>query len=297
MKKFVYIFLCVLLVVSMVAPAWAAAQIEEAVTVPLPAAKQDSSDIDQAVLDALYLPGGAKVVYVYGRWIADAFASKSYRGIESVLDPAYSMGKDNVVVSSGESSMTTYVVEPIDEETGTLAYTNETRDIIYDPKVIREYLDPSVIYMVEDDIQIHAAFVVGDCSGSYMNGHIPVGDTGSMVFYKTDKGNYIYLVIGNTEYLMPESGIIPFAKSYFDWKSEVYASGLSNPGINDGTRELLAQYDINAKGFSLESKTLLENPVLWSCVAMIPIAAVGIGLYVKKRKAQRTAQMQEDTSA
>ncbi len=108
MKKLVYIFLCVLLIASMAVQTFAAAQTEEAVTVPLPTAKQDSSDIGQAILDELYLPGGAEVVYVYGRWIADAFAAENYQGIESVLDPAYSIGEDNVVVFSGESGMTTY---------------------------------------------------------------------------------------------------------------------------------------------------------------------------------------------
>ncbi len=287
MKKFVYIFLCVLLIASMAVQTFAAAQTEEAVTVPLPAAKQDSSDIDQAVLDALYLPGGAEVVYVYGRWIADAFASESYQGIESVLDPAYSMGKDNVVVSSGESSMTTYAVEPTDQQTGRIYYTNKAQDTVYNEKVIREYLDPSVIYMVEDDIQIHAAFVVGDCSGSYMNGHIPVGDTGSLVFYKTDKGNYIYLVIGSTEYLMPESGIIPFAKSYFDWKSEVYASGLSNPGINDDTRELLAQYDIDSKNFYFSDSG--RNDPLWLAVGIGAFLLLGIlaAVWIRRRKMKK----------
>ncbi len=287
MKKFVYIFLCVLLIASMAVQTFAAAQTEEAVTVPLPAAKQDSSDIDQAVLDALYLPGGAEVVYVYGRWIADAFASESYQGIESVLDPAYSMGKDNVVVSSGESSMTTYAVEPTDQQTGRIYYTNKAQDTVYNEKVIREYLDPSVIYMVEDDIQIHAAFVVGDCSGSYMNGHIPVGDTGSLVFYKTDKGNYIYLVIGSTEYLMPESGIIPFAKSYFDWKSEVYASGLSNPGINDDTRELLAQYDIDSKNFYFSDSGRNDPLCLAVCTGSFLLLAIHAAVWTRRRKMKK----------
>ncbi len=250
-------------------------------TVPVPSAPRDSSDIDPSILAEIYAPASSEVVYVYGRWIADAFGSQDYTGIESVLSLTHGVGQDNVVVLSGESDLWAYAVI---QSSGEIHYAVKTHDTRFDPDIFKEYRNPSAIYRVADDIQIRARYVICDEFNHDSYGSVSAGDTGSMIFYETDRGNYLYLMIGNQEFLMPEAGIRPFAKSYFQWKQQVYEAGKSNPGINADTYALLYQYNLNSEDFSLTPES--STPWGWILAGgtLLIVVSTAVILLVKRRR-------------
>ncbi len=246
---------------------------------------EDTTPADQESLERIELAKGEYIIQVYG---TRAFSSifSEFDSIENVLieDNIYAnyhlvINQSTVVRVYREKEM--FEPVPIDK----IAITRE--------ESFEELMHNTALHMVSEQIQIQNMYLFTMQRG--------MGDEGSLIYYETDLGVYIYYQDSSgAEYLFTPKEF-KSAMQYLRWMYAEVLTGMGGSSLSEVSDDY-SRYDIHSPDFYLNSQDFFLNPtvpaIVWIVVAILPItAAVGIGLYVKKRKAQRTAQMQEDTSA
>ncbi len=151
-------------------------------------------------------------------------------------------------------------------------------------KLLEELLEQTAIQRVSPDIQVINQYVLQDFNSMHR-------DDGTVIYYETNMGDYVYHYRSGAQYLFPATVFLNFMEDIWgESQEEPFAAG--NPTWNSYSKYW--RYDLDSRFFMLDP---FVPVIILGAVVVVALAALGIGWYVKKRKTQRAAQMQEDTSA
>ena len=131
----------------------------------------------------------------------------------------------------------------------------------------------SVIRKVSPDIEVYETY--------YLHG---ANYSGSGIYYKTNKGDYVYYVDGG-EYLLPIEELCKISKAVCDkYRSLPEYSVDGAISVHDVCD--MSRYDINSPKFFLNSK--LSSIILWVSIAagviLLAAAVIIVGIRVRKKR-------------
>lgn len=161
-------------------------------------------------------------------------------------------------------------------------------DVIINPKALKALQDSRITTKLSSDIEIYETY--------YFSGETSY--TGSAIYYKTNKGDYVYYnhyAFGNSEYLFPAKDFCEYQKAICN---EISKSADLDGGVDISKIWDLSKYDINSEGLGMEENMQFadiagqtdqtQNIVKWGTIFAVIIIIVtlsGMGFRFYKRKA------------
>ncbi len=197
---------------------------------------KDSINISQEERQLLGAKDSEKVIRIYNVSIRNAFAN-----VKSI---------DELLKSEGLILSQYYLVQAVDN---TYIYKDIIdnvsidlgNDVPIDSRAMKALQENKVIAKVSSEIEIYETY--------YLTGETTY--TGSAIYYKTNKGDYVYYsyyAVGSGEYLFPIKDFCEYQKAI---QSEIAKYPNSDGGVDISQLWDLSKYDIHSANFKIATDT------------------------------------------
>ncbi len=236
----------------------------------------DSTTIPEDILAQMDLTGSCKVVRVLGGSALGIFSDKN-KCIEDYVreNLAQEERRDYFLIMDEKQVLRIYIS---DSQTGVEQMEESDRVESLKKWIPLELIQHEAILRVAEDIVIHKEYI-------FMN--MGYGNDGWMICFDTNYGPYVFCDCIN-QYLMPFSVYQSMAQDFNETRNYI-SSGFASIELIEDFDQKYGRYDLNSKDFFLNPTV---PAIVWIVVAIVPVAAaLGIGLYVKKRKSRKEGEV------
>ena len=239
----------------------------------------DSLTISDEVRQQLNVQTSESIYRIYNLSIYMAFSQINC--VEELLE------KDELILSEY------YVIQTTE---GTLSYrgvidnkvVNFGDDVTINSTALKAFQNGDVAKKISSDIEIYETY--------YFSGETSY--TGSAIYYKTNKGDYVYYnhyALGNGEYLFPVKDFCDYQRAVYD---ELVKHANLDGGVDIGSIWNLSKYEINSPDFEIDTNSSRpdnslqnnypQNTVKWWVIlfGVVLVSVVGtiLGVCYYKRK-------------
>ncbi len=271
MKTIMCIALILISVFFNVSPALAATPGGEAQTIT-------NIHVPEDILAQLDLTDADYAVYCYNRDLPKLFSEAEYKGIDGVLDESNRNPYRNEFITLIQSQPRLYLKNYHLGKNDSLSLPAPENLLAFTDDVFTELLSSKAIRLVDPQIQINECNLITYTGPDYY--------VGTIIYYETNLGNYIYYQISHTEsYLMPENIFVHLMTEYNDSLAFYIQQGRSDLRVGPDTRSY-QRYRLGAADFSLDPQTPSETPWGWILaggILLIVVSTAAILLVKRKR--------------